>query len=331
MKILSVFCLFGYMVNLIKGDNVRGVNFFGFETETNVVHMLWCQSLEWHIDRIAEIGFNTIRLPVSEDFIMSDWNNLYPSFGSVNPQFPESNMKSIEIMDRLFDLTAAKNINILFDIHRLVDSTQSPKPFIENSIYTFVRFMDAWVKILTRYQDRKNLIAIDVFNEYQSNDWSDWKNLAQITINHIEATFPNRFIYFVEGDQWGGDLSQVGSNPIQLASNVQNRTFYSIHKYWFSDKDKQWNHDALIQSWEYSFGYLRDRVMVGEWGYMSEDSWQSQWARWFTEYLVSKGIKNTYIWSWNYDSGDTKGVLMDNCYQINEDKVSLLHSFWNAS
>lgn len=306
----------------------RGINFFGFETEAKVVHMLWCQPLEWHIDRISEIGFNMVRLPVSEDFIMSDWNSMYPNEGSVNPSFPEAHLKSIEILDRFFDLTAAKNISILFDIHRLVVSGQSPKPFIENTIYTFVRFMDAWVKLLKRYADRPNLVAIDVFNEYQSNDWNDWKNLAQITINHIEATFPNRFIFYVEGDQWGGDLSSAGANPIVVTSRAQDRVFYSIHKYWFSDQQSKWDQQALINSWETSFGYLNDKVMIGEWGFMTEDDWQIQWAKWFVDYLKSKNIRDTFFWSWNFDSSDTKGVLLDNCYQINDQKVELLHQLW---
>lgn len=328
----SLRLLISSLFMIYVSSETRGVNFFGFETETNVVHMLWCQPLQWHIEQIAKIGFNSIRLPVSEDFIMSDWNTLYPSQGTINPTFPEANMKSIEIMDKLFDLTAAHNITILFDIHRLVNTNQSPKPFIDNTIYTFVRFMNAWIKILKRYHNRRNLVAIDVFNEYQSNDWNDWRNLAQITINHIESTFPNRFTYYVEGDQWGGDLSEAGALPLQFAesSSLNNRTFYSIHKYWFSDQDKQWDQDALIRSWEFSFGYLGgDKVMVGEWGFISEDQWQTQWAKWFTEYLRKKGIVNTYIWSWNFDSGDTKGVLMDNCNDINQDKVRLLHSFWN--
>jgi len=312
------------MVNAIT----KGINFFGFETDTKVVHMLWCQPLEWHIQKIAETGFNSIRMPVSEDFIMSDWNTEYPKDGVINPTFPQHGMKSIEILDEIFRLTAEKNISIIFDIHRLYDSQQSPKPFIDYTIYTFVRFMDAWVKLLQRYQSQPNLLGVDVFNEYQSDNWQDWKNLAEITINHIENTIPDRFQYYVEGSRWGGDLSGANKYPLQLAPHIMPRVFYSIHKYHFSDSNFQWNQAGLNQSWDFSFGFLKDRVMVGEWGYISSDRWQSQWAAWFVDYLRDRGVTNTYFWSWNFDSGDTQGVVMENCQDLNSDKIRLLHQLW---
>ena len=322
----------GLLLLLVSGVNAitKGINFFGFETETKAVHMLWCQPLEWHINKIADLGFNSIRLPVSEDFIMADWDTQYPGNGVVNPQFPQYNMKSIEIMDQLFDLTARRNISIIMDIHRLYNTQQAPKPFIENTIYTFVRFMDAWVKIITRYVNRPNFIGIDVFNEYQSNDWNDWKNLAQITINHIESTFPKRLNYYVEGARWGGDLSGAKNNPLIFNDqNLDSRVFYSVHKYWFSDSNIVYDEPALINSWDYSFGFLNNKVMVGEWGYISEDSMQVQWGEKFVKYLKNKGIRDTYFWSYNPDSGDTKGVLMDDCVNVNEQKMELLRKLWS--
>jgi endoglucanase len=310
----------------------KGVNFFGFETQTRVVHMLWCRSLESHLDEIARIGFNAIRLPVSEDMIMEDWEQEYPQQGAVSPNFPESGMRSIEIMDRFFDLAEARNITIVLDIHRLYDSSQSPKPFIENTIYTFVRFMDAWVKILTRYKDRPNLTHVDVFNEFASDDWDDWKNLAQIAIHHIESVFPGRFSYYVEGVRWGGSLSGELDNPLTFTDpGMQDRVSFSVHKYWFSDESIVWDEAKLRDSWEYSFGFLGgNQVMVGEWGYISEDPKQKQWAEKFVRYLRDKNIRDTFFWSWNYDSGDTKGVLLDDCSTVNQDKVDLLHRLWSS-
>jgi endoglucanase len=289
--------------------------------------MLWCQPLEWHIKKIHEIGFNYIRVPISEDLIMSNWDTLYPGDGIVNPNFPEHGMRSIEILDLFFDLTLKYNMSVIMDIHRLNPSSQAPKPFIDNTIYTFVRFMDAWVRILDRYQDRPNLLGVDVFNEYQSDDWNDWIQLAQITINHIQAKFPGRFHYYIEGSRWGGDLSGARSKPI---TDLENTT-YSVHKYWFSDTDIVNDQNRLIDSWEYSFGFLNQEVMVGEWGYISEDGKQSQWATWFVEYLRTKNIRDTFFWAWNFDSGDTKGVLMDDCWNVNQGKIDLLHHLWDTS
>ena len=324
-------------VGIASASVTRGVNFFGFETEARAPEMLWCQPLQWQIDTVADLGFNTIRLPVSEDFIMANWTSQYPQEGVINPNFPEAGMKSIYIMDELFRLAAARNISIIMDIHRLYDTSQSPKPFIDNTIYTFVRFMSAWIKILRRYHVYPNFIGIDVFNEFSDGSgWPVWKNLAEIAINHVESIFPGRFLYFAEGVNWGGDLRGALDAPMALPPDVMRRFQYSVHKYWFSDQGLYnnwngggWDETALRQSWEYSFGFLNEKVMVGEWGYISEDPKQAAWAALFVKYLRDKNILDTFFWSFSWNSGDTHGIVKEDCTSINTDKMDLLHRLWS--
>ena len=56
---------------------------------------------------------------------------------------------------------------------------------------------------------------------------------------------------------------------------------------------------------------------------------QVQWGEKFVKYLKNKGIRDTYFWSYNPDSGDTKGVLMDDCVNVNEQKMELLRKLWS--
>ena len=50
-----------------RGNEVRitGVNWFGMETGTFAPHGLWARNWEDMLDQIASLGFNTIRLPYS--------------------------------------------------------------------------------------------------------------------------------------------------------------------------------------------------------------------------------------------------------------------------
>ena len=46
---------------------MAGVNWFGFETGNHTVHGLWQRSYKGMLDQIKALGYNTIRLPYSND------------------------------------------------------------------------------------------------------------------------------------------------------------------------------------------------------------------------------------------------------------------------
>ncbi len=75
---------------------IKGINWFGFETEYQNLMCTWAKPAHWHISKINELGFNYIRLPVSLEFIENNyWND----------------------MNEFFRLTEAKNISVVFDMH----------------------------------------------------------------------------------------------------------------------------------------------------------------------------------------------------------------------
>ena len=46
---------------------IAGVNWFGFETSNYVAHGLWTRDYKSMIDQMKSLGYNTIRLPYSDD------------------------------------------------------------------------------------------------------------------------------------------------------------------------------------------------------------------------------------------------------------------------
>jgi len=320
-------------LGLVAAEITRGINWFGFETDALVFHMLWCKPLGWHLDRLAEVGFNAVRVPISEDFVMQHMEGGgLPKEGAVRGDFPEAGVSSVDILDRFFRGTAERNISVILDMHRLTYYSQAYKPFVEGDPkYTFERFLDAWTRVLQRYAKHANLLAVDIFNEYQGSDTEYWFSLAETTINHIENLFPGRFAFYVEGTNWGAQLGGAAARPLRLSEEVMNRTTLSVHKYWFLDADIVEDREALTHSWDQSFGYLREQVSVGEWGYMSEDAKQKNWATWFVNYLISNKVRNSFFWSYNFDSDDTEGVLKGDCDTLDQDKVDLLHHYWNGA
>ena len=107
---------------------IRGLNWFGFETEYANLMCTWNGDIAKHIDMIEALDFNYIRLPFSLDFIVdADWVH----------------------MDEFFELAEEKDLKVLLDFHRLENTHQSPVPY--NDKYSFEDFLQGWITILDRY------------------------------------------------------------------------------------------------------------------------------------------------------------------------------------
>lgn len=95
-----------------------------------------------------------------------------------------------------------------------------------------------------------------------------------------------------------------------------NRIIYSVHKYHFSAP-------ANPAGWDASFGSLfpPEKLIVGEWGFRNpEDMW---FGRDFSNYLISKKIKNQIFWTVAH-SGDTGGLWKDDCQTIDMEKYNII-------
>ena len=275
---------------------IKGLNWFGFETEYFNLMCTWANDIDWHIHNIQELGFNYIRLPFSVEFVQRG-------------DFSE--------MDRFFYSIQQTDIKVALDCHRLHSTHQSAKPY--DNIYSFDTFLDSWRIILDRYKDNRNLKAVDIFNEYQSDNYVEWNSLARQTLNYLEVHFPGRFEYFIGGTNWGGNLHYVNVEDLYFSDRV----WYSVHKYWFSDTN------PYTDKWAYTFSELSLPVInIGEWGYKSESAQETAWAELFVDYLREKNIRDTFFWTYSFNSHDTGGILLYDCTNVDEDKMKLLHRLW---
>lgn len=283
---------------------IKGINWFGFETEYKNLMCTWSHDIEWHLKKIKSVGFNYIRVPFSLEYVK------------------EGNWK---YMDEFFEKSKELDLNVVLDFHRLHSTHQSAKPY--DNVYDFDDFLNGWKTILNRYKDYENLHAIDIFNEYQSGNYIEWNNLSRQIVSFIETNFPERFNFFVGGTNWGGDIHYMDLSDLPYHDRIR----YSIHKYWFSDTE------PYEEKWNYSFGDHKPVVNVGEWGYMSDVPSEAEWAEKFVEYLRKNDLKDTFFWTWSHNSGDTGGVLMDrassrtgqDCTDVDYKKMLLLHHLWS--
>ena len=210
------------LLPLLVLANIRGLSYFGLETEHEDFMCTWQNPIDWHVGMIKHLNFTHIRVPFSYDYVKKgDFSKL----------------------DEFFQSVQRHDLKVALDFHRLENTHQSAKPY--NSKVTFDDFLDAWHTILTRYSQYTVLEAVDIFNEYQSDNYVEWDNLARQIVSFIEKDFPNRFNYYVQGVAWGGNLQYVNLSDMFCSQRI----YYSIHKYFFSDQE------PLEQKWEISFGF----------------------------------------------------------------------------
>ena len=321
---------------LLNGEPVhlRGLSWFGFETQDFVVDGLWSHPMEWYFDLLHQLDINSIRVPFSSEWIYYNFD-IYPFDGLLSADPSMNNKKSIEILDAFFDMAEARNIVILLDLHRLHKEYISELWYSPtDKQYTSDTFFATWFAILDRYQDRPNLMGIDLLNEphgqatFGSNDPStDWRMFVQEALPKISARYPDKhWLYFIEGIEWGHTFKDYPNHPFDLPPAIMKRIVFSPHVYGKSVvMSTSSDPNVLHANWNADFGFLLDggkTFVPGEWG--GQTYLDADWMNTFADYLLDKNSTSNFIWSLGPNSGDVAGLLLDNWTDLDRFKVTLL-------
>ncbi|GLP71351.1 endoglucanase [Streptomyces sp. TUS-ST3] len=334
-----------------SGQPVRiaGINWFGFETGNNVVHGLWSRDYKSMIDQMKSLGYNTIRIPFSDDIFKSGTvPNSIDFSGGKNAGL--QGLNSLGVLDRIVSYAGQDGLKVILDRHRPDSGGQSAL------WYTAAVPESTWIANLkalaTRYKGQDTVVGIDLHNEpHDPACWgcgdtaTDWRLAAQRAGNAVLGINPDLLI-FVEGVQtfngvsgwWGGNLMGVAQYPVQL--NVANRVVYSAHDYatsvaqqsWFSDPSFPANMPGI---WDKYWGYIFKQniapVWVGEFGTTLQSTVDQKWLAALVSYLrptSTYGADSFHwtFWSWNPNSGDTGGILKDDWQTVDTVKDGYLAS-----
>ncbi len=332
---------------------IAGVNWFGFENNDLAPHGLWTRNYKEMMDQMADLGFNTIRLPFSNDTLHS---TATPNINyAANPDL--RGLTALQVMDRIVAYAEEIGLKIILDHHR----NNSGAGASENGLWYDSRHSEAdwindWKMLAERYADTPAVIGADLHNEPYNGTWggggpNDWAAAAERAGNAIGEVNPNMLI-FVEGVAnykgqsywWGGNLMGVRDRPIEL--EIANKLVYSAHDYPNSVYAQPWFQGANFaqalpakfdQMWGYIFKEGIAPVYIGEFGTKLQDPKDAPWLEAITSYLSGdldnngthdlpagqKGVSWTF-WSWNPNSSDTGGILANDWRTVNHDKMGYL-------
>ncbi|MEV5487747.1 cellulase family glycosylhydrolase [Streptomyces bobili] len=328
---------------------VAGINWFGFETSNNVLHGLWSRDYKSMIDQIGATGYNTLRLPFSDDILKPGAAPSSIDF-SAGKNADLQGLTSLQVLDKIVGYAGQRGIKIILDRHRPDGAGQSAL------WYTSAVPESTWIANLKslagRYAGNSTVVGIDLHNEpHDPACWGcgdttrDWRLAAQRAGNAVLSVNPDLLI-FVEGVQtfngvsgwWGGNLMGVAQYPVQL--DVADRVVYSAHDYATSVAQQSWFSDPAFPAnmpgiWDKYWGYIFKQniapVWVGEFGTTLQSTVDQKWLSALVDYLrptSTYGADSFHwtFWSWNPNSGDTGGILKDDWQTVDTVKDGYLTS-----
>ena len=280
------------------------------------------------MDQIASFGFNTIRLPYSSECLAGTAAAVSGVDSRRNPGL--QGLTPLQVMDRVVDAAAARNLRVLLDRHRPDSGSQSELWYTER--FSEQRWIDDWVSLASRYANNSTVIGADLHNEpHGPACWGcgdpavDWAAAATRAGDAVLAANPHWLVVVegVERQQTAGTPGGAAAwrtspaHPITLA--VPHQLVYSAHDYpasiypqsWFADPAYPAN---LPSVWNKNWGYLQQQniapVLMGEFGTKLGTESDAAWLTALVGYLQTNRMSFAY-WSYNPNSGDTGGLVAD--------------------
>jgi len=323
--------------------HLSGVSWSGFESGAFVPHGLGVRNWQDMLKQIARTGFNTIRLPFSNQLFDPGSEPQGINY-QLNPDL--KGLSGLALMERIIQGAGKIGLKVILDRH---DPTADQRPPLwYNEQVSQTRWIQDWVMLAQHYRGDETVIGADLANEPHSpatwgggNPSTDWRLAAQRAGNAILAVNPDWLIIvegidIYQGDSywWGGNLEGARQFPVRLSR--PDKLVYSAHDYGPEVYNEQWfkvtNLAVLAHTlpaiWQKHWAYLHKNgtapVFVGEFGWrsMGQDA-EGMWQRTLVAFMHRQGMSYAY-WTWNPDSEDTGGILQEDWTTINQSKVCSL-------
>ncbi|MDA3849981.1 MAG: cellulase family glycosylhydrolase [Spirochaetaceae bacterium] len=279
---------------------MTGVNWFGFETDTYVPHGLWIRDYKSMLIQMKDLGFNTIRLPYSNEMLTQYPGNAIqinaygvdPYTGEVGLNTDLEGLTSMEVMDKIIQEAGNLGLRIVLDNHSRTASGYMEETLWYTDTFSEEQWIADWVFIAEHYKDYDNVVAYDINNEPHGGyivpgmkppaTWgfdleeygiTDWKAAAERCSLAILEVDPDIFLVIqgvqdYEGSNYWWGSNHAGLRDYPITSLPKDRVIYSVHEYgpevasqdWFTEPDFPANLPAL---WLDRFWFIQEEQLGG--------------------------------------------------------------------
>eukprot|EP01113_Clastostelium_recurvatum_P048762 TRINITY_DN8946_c0_g1_i1.p1 TRINITY_DN8946_c0_g1~~TRINITY_DN8946_c0_g1_i1.p1 ORF type:complete len:381 (+),score=94.17 TRINITY_DN8946_c0_g1_i1:41-1183(+) len=303
---------------------MKGINWFGFETETNNLHGLWSVTMASLLDFTQRNGFNFLRIPFHLELFTQ---NKSPQ--GLGPNSDLNGLSALQVLDKVINEAGKRGIFIMLDLHSFTPDNFMTENMWYSSQYPESAVLSMWDRVIQRYANTWNVVALDLKNEPYGTTWNtnnpstDWNAAAARIANYIHNNGGSKFLIMVEGTSssppcadacfWGENFQGVHQAPV--AVTLKKKLVYSPHTYgpgvsaqaYFSAGNYPLNMNSI---WETHFGFLPTKtgnaIVLGEWGGKYDEQPRTKmWMDQLVSYLIAKGSTDQFFWCLNPNSGDT--------------------------
>src|SRR5580700_2330516 len=152
------------------GNPVRiaGINWYGFETPDEIAHGLWAQDYHTIINDIAELGYNTIRIPFSnqmvEDPIVPQNLSFYNNTGPINTDL--AGLTALQDLQKIVTYAGQVGLKVILDDHRSeAGESAEANGLWYTSTYTSQDWVNDWVTLAKMFANDPTVVGFDLRNE----------------------------------------------------------------------------------------------------------------------------------------------------------------------
>ncbi len=325
---------------------IAGVNWYGFETTDHVIHGLWAKDYKAILNTIKNNGYNTIRVPFSNEMVESNpvpTNLSFNNNGPINTDL--QGLTSLQILDKIVAAAGTIGLRVILDNHRSeAGNSAEASGLWYTSAFPESAWINDWVTLTNRYLNNTTVIGMDLRNEPHNatsngSCWgcgtttNDWQLAAERAGNAILGINPHLLI-FVEGtdcfngdcDWWGGNLQGVAQFPVTL--NVANQLVYSAHDYGPSLFQQPWFNSSttaasLQAHWVKDFAFILNNktapVWLGEFGTGNnatdvQDTTAGSEGQWFSDLVQFLAANPSLNWTYWALNGEDSFAILDSNY-----------------
>ena len=269
-----------------KRFKLSSVNWYGASDELFIPGGLDVQHRSVIAQTIKKLGFNSVRLPYSDEMVMRN-PHILPHLLTKNPDL--IGRRALEIFEACVEALTDAGIAVIVNNH--ITSAQwccgadpcdagwandhlGPLCQVHQ---TEDEWIEHWETIMTPLVRNPLVIGVDLRNEVRglwgTMPWSKWARAAERAGNALLKINPH-WLVIVGGTESGNDLRGVGKRPVVL--DIDDRVVYSAHVYswsgWgsMSGRYSKSNYtdfaSAMYKNWAYLVESNIAPVWIGEFG-----------------------------------------------------------------
>ncbi|KAK9421975.1 putative Glycoside hydrolase family 5 domain-containing protein [Seiridium unicorne] len=265
---------------------LASVNWYGASDELLIPGGLDVQHRSVIAQTIRRLGFNSVRLPYSDEMVMLN-PHVLPHLLTANPDLV--GLRALDVLEACVTALTDEGIAVIVNNHITTatwccgadpcdagwaNDHLGPICKISQSEEEWIQH---WETVMERFVDNPFVIGADLRNEVRgvwgTMPWDKWATAAEKCGNRL-LNMNRNWLMIVGGTESGNDLTGVARRPVKL--DVADRVVYSAHVYawsgWGSSEGRysKRSYASFIRAMRRNWGYIVEGdtapVWVGEFG-----------------------------------------------------------------